>query len=206
MTIIICTFVRYLRTKSKKELMNKIFCLETEWDQTVHDLKKKSTVLSLLDFLQNAQKIEYAFRQVATYIDFKYYISHLFQPSYNSFDNIYLCFHGGPQSIAFANKYIMDLLAFAERHNGIFEGRNVHFGSCSTLRMTTDEVLRFKHLTKARMITGYTRNVSFTPSFIFEAWLLTTINQRAGFAGKRIKNLAEKEMPFYCNLFGFEAY
>lgn len=41
--------------------MNKIFCLETEWDQTIHDLKKKSTVLSLLDFLQNAQKkkIEY---------------------------------------------------------------------------------------------------------------------------------------------------
>lgn len=30
--------------------MNRIFCLETEWDQTMHDLKKKSTVLPLLKF------------------------------------------------------------------------------------------------------------------------------------------------------------
>lgn len=45
--------------------MNKIFCLETEWDQSMHDLKKKSTVLPLLDFLENAINIEYTFRQVA---------------------------------------------------------------------------------------------------------------------------------------------
>lgn len=188
--------------------MNKIFCLETEWNQTIHDLKKKSTALPLLDFLQNAQKekIEYTFRQVATTSDFEYYISHLSRPSYESFDTIYLCFHGSPRKIHFAEKNDLDLLIFAEEHNDIFEGRNVHFGSCSTLRMTNDEVLRFKHLTKARMITGYTKNVSFTPSFIFETWLLNTICLKPRFAGKRIKNLAEKEMPYYSNLFGFEAF
>ena len=53
--------------------MNKIFCLETEWDQTLHDLKKKSPVLPLLDFLENAIKVDYTFRQVATESDFKYY-------------------------------------------------------------------------------------------------------------------------------------
>ena len=57
--------------------MNKIFCLETEWDQTLHDLKKKSPVLPLLDFLENAIKVDYTFRQVATESDFKYYIEHL---------------------------------------------------------------------------------------------------------------------------------
>lgn len=187
--------------------MNKMFCLETEWDQTIHDLKKKSTVLSLLDFLQNAQKIEYTFRQVATSSDFEYYISHLLQPSYASFDNVYLCFHGNPGEICFAaNKNNLNLLTFAEEHNGIFEGRNVHFGICSTLRMTNDEVLRFKYLTKARMITGYTKDVDFTPSFIFETWLLNAICLKPKFAGKRIKNLAEKEMPYYSNLFGFEAF
>lgn len=30
--------------------MNKIFCLETEWDQTLHDLKKKSPVFLFLIF------------------------------------------------------------------------------------------------------------------------------------------------------------
>ena len=57
----------YNRTK-----MNRIFCLETEWDQTMHDLKKKSTVLPLLDFLENTINIEYTFRQVATESDFNY--------------------------------------------------------------------------------------------------------------------------------------
>lgn len=52
--------------------MNRIFCLETEWDQSMHDLKKKSTVLPLLDFLENAINIEYTFRQVATESDFNY--------------------------------------------------------------------------------------------------------------------------------------
>ena len=74
--------------------MNKIFCLETEWDQTLHDLKKKSPVLPLLDFLENAIKVDYTFRQVATESDFKYYIEHLHQPSYSASDTIYLCFHG----------------------------------------------------------------------------------------------------------------
>ena len=64
--------------------MNKIFCLETEWDQTLHDLKKKSPVLPLLDFLENAIKVDYTFRQVATESDFKYYIENLHQPSYSA--------------------------------------------------------------------------------------------------------------------------
>ena len=38
--------------------MNRIFCLETEWEQTVHDLKSKSAVLPLLDFLRNTIKID----------------------------------------------------------------------------------------------------------------------------------------------------
>ena len=70
--------------------MNRIFCLETEWDQTMHDLKKKSTVLPLLDFLENTINIEYTFRQVATESDFNYYIDHLQQPSYSAYDLIYL--------------------------------------------------------------------------------------------------------------------
>lgn len=58
----------------------------------MHDLKKKSTVLPLLDFLENTINIEYTFRQVATESDFNYYIDHLQQPSYNAYDLIYLCF------------------------------------------------------------------------------------------------------------------
>ena len=188
--------------------MNRIFCLETEWEQTVHDLKSKSAVLPLLDFLRNTIKIDYSFRQVATKFDFRYYIEHLQQPSYSAYDLIYLCFHGQKRSICFADKTDFDLLSFAENeeYNGIFENRNVHFGSCSTLKMTSEDIKTFQRLTKSRMVTGYTKDVDITSSFIFEAWLLNTIHTNEGYAAKRINALAEKEMPYFTKVFGFEAF
>ncbi len=188
--------------------MNRIFCLETEWDQTVHDLKSKSSALPLLDFLENTIKIEYTFRQVVTEFDFKYYIEHLQQPSYRIYDLIYLCFHGQKRSICFADKTDLDLMNFAakEENYGIFENKNVHFGSCSTMKMTHKDILTFKRLTKSRMVTGYTKDVDFTSSFIFETWLLNTIHTHKGYAAKRINDLAEKEMPYFTKVFGFKAF
>ena len=188
--------------------MNRIFCLETEWDQTMHDLKKKSTVLPLLDFLENTINIEYTFRQIATESDFNYYIDHLQQPSYSAYDLIYLCFHGQKKCICFADKTDLDLMAFAEKKEnfGIFEGRNVHFGSCSTLKMREEDIKIFKQLTKARMITGYTKDVDITSSFIFETWLMDAIHRNEGYAAKRMNDLAEKEMPYFTKLFGFKAF
>ena len=98
-------------------------------------------LMPLLDFLENTINIEYTFRQVATESDFNYYIDHLQQPSYSAYDLIYLCFHGQKKCICFADKTDLDLMAFAEKKEnfGIFEGRNVHFGSCSTLGMLVNQ-------------------------------------------------------------------
>ena len=108
----------------------------------------------------------------------------------------------------FADKTDLDLMAFAEKEEnlGIFEGRNVHFGSCSTLKMREEDIKIFKQLTKARMITGYTKDVDLTSSFIFETWLMDAINRNEGYAAKRINDLAEKEMPYFTKLFGFKAF
>ena len=48
-------------------------------------------------------------------------------------------------------------VAFVEKEEnlGIFEGRNVHFESCSTLKMSEKDIKIFKQLTKAR--TNYKR-------------------------------------------------
>lgn len=87
-----------------------------------------------------------------------------------------------------------------------FMARNVHFGSCSTLKMREEDIKKFKQLTKARMITGYTKDVDLTSSFIFEAWLMDAIKRNEGYAAKRINDLAEKEMPYFTKLFGFKAF
>ena len=82
-------------------------------------------------------------------------------------------------------------MAFAEKEEnlGIFEGRNVHFGSCSTLKMREEDIKTFKQLTKARMITGYTKDVDLTSSFIFETWLMDAINRNEEYAAKRMDDL-----------------
>lgn len=41
--------------------------------------------------------------------------------------------------------------------------------------MEEDKAKEFKKLTKARMITGYKKDVDFVESFVFELWLFNVI-------------------------------
>ncbi|MBP5368228.1 MAG: hypothetical protein J6Z01_07245 [Bacteroidales bacterium] len=186
--------------------MNKIFCLETEWDKSIQDLKKKSAAKSLLEFIENTMNIPYAFRQVATSQDFEYYINHLNYSSYSAYDMVYLCFHGAKSAIEFANGVNLNLRTFANKHENLFLNRNVHFGSCSSLRMKEEEIKAFKRHTNARMITGYTRDVDFMNSFVFELWLLSTIAAHPNYTAKGVMTRAVLEMPSHVKKFGFVAY
>ena len=187
--------------------MNKIFCLETEWDQSKHDLNMKSAVLPLLEFVENNynSNVPHAFRQVATEADFTYYIEHLLEQSYKCYDFVYLCFHGAASKIYFANNTELSLKSFAEKYPSIFDGRTVHFGCCYSM-LDEEEVLNFKAETKAQLVTGFKKSVSFMESFIFELWLLKKINRYPKYRAKRIMELAEKEMPHYTKKLGFVAY
>ena len=187
--------------------MRKIFCLETEWVQSVHCLKNRSSALSLLDFLQNSDKrISFLFRNVATKDDFRFYINHLYYEAYKSYDTVYLCFHGSESSIALASGDEIDIMDFAKENQGIFEGKNVHFGCCSTLNIGEDKAKEFKRLTKARMITGYKKDVDFIESFVFELWFLNVIANHPEYAAIRIKDIADKKMGYYAKKFKFEAF
>lgn len=45
---------------------NKIFCLETEWEQSVYDLTHDTQAKPLLEFLKSSNNIDFIFRKVAT--------------------------------------------------------------------------------------------------------------------------------------------
>lgn len=186
--------------------MGKIFCLETEWNQTVHDLKFKPSALSLLEFLENSAGIPFIHRAVATEQDFNFYIEHLSYESYKAYDLVYLCFHGENANIAFADKSKLNIIDFAREHRNIFTGKNVHFGSCSTLAMKEEELKEFKKESGARMVTGYAVDVEFINSFVFELWLLNAISTHHNSAGKRIYDLAYKQMGYYAEEFKFIAW
>lgn len=95
---------------------------------------------------------------------------------------------------------------FARENQCIFEGKNVHFGCCSTLNMDEEKAKEFKRLTKARMIKGYRKEVDFIDSFVFELWLLNVIANHPEYGPVRIKDIAEKKMGYYAKKFKFEAF
>lgn len=188
--------------------MSKIFCLETEWKQNVHDLMYKSTALPLLEFLKaSPRNTDFIIRNVATTADFDYYIEHLYHDTYNSYNIVYLCFHGSKSSIELAHKdESINIIEFAENNKGIFEGKNVHFGSCSTLKMKSEDIKFFKKETGARMISGYETDVDLVTSFVFELWLLNEMCEHPNYTGTKIYDLAQNRMPYYTKKFKFVAY
>lgn len=186
----------------------KIFCLETEWDEGIQQLREKSAVKSLLDFMEHDLILdaEYCFRQVATSYDFKYYFEHLLKPQYKDFNMVYLCFHGSPGKIYFANGKTLSLTGIKNRYPGIFKNRFVHFDSCSTLLKTARSMFEFKKETGARIVTGFLNDVPFTESFLFEVWLFSVLCKNPNITPEELRNLATIEMPVYTEKLGFAAY
>lgn len=204
--------------KQNNTTMSKIFCLETEWVKSVHDLKSDSYVKPLLEFLLNTAPHSgidsYTFRNVCCEKDFEYYIEHLRNKSYFDYNIVYLCFHGDPGAFAFPadkkdkDKEPFSLIDFADQYEGIFKERpvNVHFGCCLTFNTNEDDIMYFKRRTGANMVTGYERSVPFVESFIFETWLMNAMAKHPDFRATRMQELANKEMPFYVDKFKFKAY
>lgn len=188
--------------------MNKIFCLETEWTQSVHDMKNASQVLPLLEFAKhcNDMYIPYAHRTVATRSEFDYYMSHLSSAAYDSFDLVYLCFHGLRGEIQFATKEKYSLQELGENYKGILSSRHIHFDSCLTLSANEGEIIKFKRMTGARLVTGFMKAVPFAESFIFELWLIRTMQLHPNLSARKLMERAEKEVPEYVMKLKFVAY
>lgn len=185
--------------------MSSIFCLETEWDQTVHDMKKDSSVYHLLQYL-GSMDIEFVFRQVATKSDFEYYLSHLIRPSYERFDIIYLCFHGYPGAITFANKETMTLEDISKNYPGIFKNRKVHFGACNTLNVAVRSIEEFKRVSEAKLVTGYARTVDFHDSFLLELWFLHILATHKSVGPIKLSSKVEKEVKYFKERLKFMIY
>lgn len=186
--------------------MSSIFCLETEWEQSIHDMKKESSARPLLQYLYASEGTEFVFRQVATRAEFDYYISHLSRQAYKRFDIVYLCFHGREGEIAFANGESISLSEIADNFQGIFNDRKVHFGSCSTLKTEDDILSKFKDLTGAKLVTGYKKAVPFHDSFLFELWLMHLLTHHKSLGGIKLHSKVEKEMKFYSEKLKFRIF
>ncbi len=135
-----------------------IFCLEGEYDDSLHDRK---TVLPMLQYLEATQDLGYIYRRTATKEEFQYYLEKTCLSKYQDYRFIYLAFHGEPNFISPSGKASLSLDDIAEQVNGRWKGKAVHFSSCETIRIDKEAMAQFKEGTGASLVSGYLGYIDF---------------------------------------------
>ncbi|WP_127783642.1 DUF6642 family protein [Rhodococcus sp. X156] len=146
-----------------------IFCLEGEWDG---DLRRRDSVLPLLDLLERLGHARSIHRDVATREEFDYYLDKWCQRRYASYDVLYLASHGSSGGIGLGGEASVEIEEIAEQIAGRAEGRIIYFGSCLTLAGEPKQLTDFVKRTGARAAVGYTKEVAWLEGAAFELLLL----------------------------------
>ena len=150
-----------------------IFCLEGEWEDT---LKSKNSILPTLEFLEHSQGVKFLFRKVALAEDLFFYLDKAVKAEYKKYSIIHLAFHGNAQKIWMADhETTVNMKDIADKYEGKFCGRVVHFGSCKTLKTSTENLKYFLETTGAELVSGYTKDVDFVDSSIFDIVYFTKL-------------------------------
>jgi hypothetical protein len=177
-------------------MANDILALEGEWEKNP---KHKTSIEAALRFIKDVCKYDYHHRRVALKEDFFFYLK---KAKYKHFAIVYLAFHGSEGCIYLGDKkQVLSLNEIAESCGSCLEGKIVHFGSCSTLNLSQDDLLDFKKGTGAKHVSGYTTYVDFVDGSIFDIAYFTWLGEyiKTGYVDNRLK----KEYPGLYERLGF---
>ena len=159
----------------KKARTKGIFCLECDW----WGIEDKTTVEPVLNLLQTFSftHTPYIHRDVATCEEFWFYLDKWADDTINSYEILYLGFHGDENIIYVSEDYESEkgqvtLEELASRLKGKCKGRLIHFGSCSTLDLHGARINTFLRTTGAAAVCGYRQEVDWLQSAAFEILLL----------------------------------
>ncbi|MDQ3190633.1 MAG: hypothetical protein M3Q58_03490 [Bacteroidota bacterium] len=142
-----------------------ICCLEGDWTS---DLSVKQSIRSALDFLEVNSNIKYIHKNCVTREQLSHYLKKYTLRKYaTKYSICYLAFHGDPNLI-YLGKEKVTLEDLAIIANGKFSNMIIHFGSCSTLKIDKNRIVKFLEATNALAVSGYTSDVAFLPSSIFD--------------------------------------
>ncbi len=145
-----------------------VFALEGDWQD---DLRRGGSMRPAFDLLCAQEYLQVVHRDVGTTTELEFYAKKWTERRYNSFTVVYLAFHGEPGKLWVGDEQI-DLQRLSELVGEACQGRVVHFGSCSTMRLSEDRLKAFKTQTGAVAVSGYTRTVDWLESCAFEIMLL----------------------------------
>ncbi|WP_374457960.1 DUF6642 family protein [Nocardioides sp.] len=150
-----------------------IFCLEGEWDD---DLRRRRSVLPILELFERLGIARYVHRDVATREELAYYLKRWRLKSYQDYQLLYLAMHGdiGELDLGRDTLRLPDL---AELIRGKAAGRTIYFGSCWTMLEDEAELQRFVRTTGATAAVGFSEEVDWLESAGFEVFLIQKLLQ-----------------------------
>lgn len=155
-----------------------IFCIEGDWES---DLRKKTSILSGLELLHNTCDISFIYKTCGTQPEVLYRLNEYVRytkSKYRTYDILYMATHGERGGIYFDE--VIDVLDFFTENFKVnaFEDRIIHFGSCATMNITEDKLAELKDFTGAKIISGFTKDVSFLESTLFEVLYFNELQDR----------------------------
>jgi len=142
-----------------------IFCMEGNWGRGYEDSKSIKTALN---FLNASVGINAVRKGCNNPEQFSSYLKDSMKESYDTFGIIYLAFHGSPGQLHINQQEKIDFSAIAATLQGKARDKIIHFGSCSTLRVSGWDLQRFKKATGALAISGYCKDIDFIESTVLD--------------------------------------
>jgi hypothetical protein len=149
-----------------------IACLESLWNT---DLEDRWSVRPVLDMLANVQDFKLAYLSCNTEPEFAYNLKMLGKR--RSYGILYLAFHGGPGEFYLADNTCIPLEALGEYMGTRFNDRIIHFGCCSTMRVSSERLDAFTETTGIKMVMGYTKNVDWIESSAMDLLIFQALQQ-----------------------------
>lgn len=156
-------------------LKKNIACIEGRWEQ---DFTKTNSVAAGLELLQNNKIVSKQCckpsHSKASTLDM---LREFTQKRYSSYSLIYLSFHGEPGSIGHGKEKVT-LDELEEKLSGKLTGKILHFGSCQTVNLNKRRLTKFLDSTGAAAISGFTVDVPFLESTLFDLLYFETCQYR----------------------------
>jgi hypothetical protein len=154
---------------------NGVFCLEGEWDS---DLRKRTSVLPVLELLERLGAIKAIHRKVATTGEVEHYLNLWRQARYDDYPVLYLAAHGYEGSLSWSNRNDTSLDDLADILGETATSCYIHLGSCLT-PFNEKQASAFVEKTGARALLGYRTEVDWVESAAFETLLLPMLAEYA---------------------------
>lgn len=150
-----------------------VFALEGDW---ADDLRHGGSMRPVFDLLASQRLLQLVHRDVGTTAELEYYAQKLMHGRYKRFRILHLAFHGNPGKLWVGDDHV-DLEQLADLLGEACSDRLVHFGSCSTMRVSPERLAAFKEQTGAVAVSGYLKNVGWIESCAFEMILFDTLTR-----------------------------